>query len=64
MFVTCAVCTDSAWVEDMGRQESPQLIERKTQIDTDAQKQVEQPSIIAYQGQNNCCALEKQTEIN
>jgi len=48
----------------MGRQESPQLIERKTQIDTDAQKQVEQPSIIAYQGQNNCCALEKQTKIN
>ena len=34
-----AVCCDkSAWVEDMGRQESPQLIERKTQVDTDAQE--------------------------
>ena len=38
IFVTGAVCTDSAEVEDMGRQESPQLIERKTQVDTDAQE--------------------------
>jgi len=30
----------------MGRQESPQLIERKTQVDTDAQEKVELPSII------------------
>ena len=30
--------TDSSWVEDMGRQESPQLIERKGQVDTDAQE--------------------------
>jgi len=37
-FVTGAVCTDSTWIEDMGRQESPQLIERKTQVDTDAQE--------------------------
>jgi len=29
----------------MGRQESPQLIERKTQIDTVLKKQVELPSI-------------------
>jgi len=28
---------DGCWVEDMGRQESPQLVERKGQVDTDAQ---------------------------
>jgi len=36
IFVACAVCTDSAEVADMGRQELPQLIERQTQVDTDA----------------------------
>jgi len=30
--------TASSVQEDMGRQESPQLIERKTQVDTDAQE--------------------------
>jgi len=32
------LCTGSTWIEIMGRQESPQLIERKTQVDTDAQE--------------------------
>jgi len=34
----CYLRTGSTWIEDMGRQESPQLIERKTQVDTDAQE--------------------------
>ena len=36
----CYLCTGSTWVEDMGRQESPQLIVRirKGQIDSGAQE--------------------------
>jgi len=34
----CCLCTDRTGIEDMGRQESPQLIERMTQVDTDAQE--------------------------
>jgi len=34
----CYLCTSSTWIEDLGRQESPQLIERKGQVDTDAQE--------------------------
>ena len=34
----CYLCTGSTWNEDMGRQESLQLIERKAQVDTDAQE--------------------------
>jgi len=33
----CHLCTGCTYVEDMGRQESPHLIERKGQVDTDTQ---------------------------
>jgi len=33
--------------EDMDRQESPQLIERKTQVDADAQETVELPIFVS-----------------
>jgi len=34
----CDLCTGSTWVEDMGRQDSLRLIERKIHVDTDAQE--------------------------
>jgi len=37
IFVTCAQVVGSTWIEDMGREESSQLIE-KTQVDTNAQE--------------------------